>query len=169
MRRLASTFRHMKAIIFAALSAIAVQPIVFCIWLFAPGIVRGNATIKVLGEIASASYLVLIVAAVFVFMLGIPIFLILRRLNKVNAISMNCSGFLVGAIPMLILAFPIDNPGSGFSYGGNWHGTYVQGMIDGVYTKYAWYIFIEKVIGFGMHGLIGAYIFLRVWQRYAKP
>ena len=161
----------MKSIILASASTIFIQPIIFFIWFIGPSLLRGNAgasdVIKLLS--GDLTIYILVVATILLLVIGLPIFFTLKKYNKLNLKNIIFSGFLIGALPILFLTYPFDNPGNGASYGGNWHGTYVKGMIDGVHTKYAWYIYIEKVIGFGVHGLIAAYMFFRVWSKYEKP
>jgi len=162
---------EMKSILIASFATIFIQPIIFCIWFLGPLLLTGKAGVSDIVEMFSDSLIVYILAITIIILLiiGLPIFFALRKINKLNAKYLITAGFLIGALPVLFLSYPVDNPGNGASYGGNWHGIYVRGMIDGVHTKYAWYIYIEKVIGFGVHGLIAAFVFFRVWSKYEKP
>lgn len=161
----------MKSILVASAATIFIQPFIFIVWLIGPSLLRGKASFSDIAKLISSDLPIYVVAVVTVLLIviGLPIFFTLKKYNKLNIKNIITSGFLIGALPILFLSYPYDNPGSGASYGGNWHGTYVEGMIDGVHTKYAWYIYIEKVIGFGMHGVIAAYVFFRFWSKYEKP
>ena len=161
----------MKSILVASVSTILIQPIIFFIWLIVPTLLLGKADPSGILRLMSDDITIYImaVAAIILLIIGLPVFFSLKKLKILNAKNIMFAGFLIGALPILFLSFPVDNPGNGFSYGGNWHGTYVESMNNGVHTKYAWYIYIEKVIGFGVHGLIAALVFFRIWSKYAKP
>ena len=107
----------------------------------------------------------LVVAAAFVFVVGIPLFLVLKRMGRLGWRSILPAGFLAAAIPFAGIGFPLLRDSSGFSYGANWHGTYVQFVENGVYTMYGWLSYLEEVVRFGIHGLAGAAAFHLVWLR----
>jgi hypothetical protein len=106
---------------------------------------------------------VLSVAGAAVLLLGIPAFLLLCRFGRANWTSLAITGFILGALPLAALSRP--NTLSGYSAGQTWHGHYVETYINGVPTQYAWLVYAESVLQFGIHGLAGALVFYAVWSR----
>ena len=167
----------MKAIIAASIAAVLVQPVVFAFPAAVSiviGLLEGAITtardLRGLWSLASLSVYVLVVAAIFVAFLGIPLFLGLRRINKLSWRSILSAGFLAAAVPYAIIAFPLwQDYSSGSSFGGNWYGKDVEFIANGVYTIYGWLSYVEGTIGFGINGLAGADVFYLVWLRLHEP
>ncbi len=167
----------MKAIALASLAAVLVQPLVFAL------ITAALLTISLLGgammnngdlprlflQLGPISIYVDVVATAFVVVVGIPLFLVLKRMGKLRWRSILSAGFLAAAIPFAVIGFPLLRDSSGFSYGANWHGTYVQFVENGVYTMYGWLNYLEEIVRFGIHGLAGAAAFYLVWLRLHEP
>lgn len=168
--KLLEYLKRMKPFLIAAFPTILMQPVIFCIWYLGPSLILGKTGFSSVVKMFSSDLVIyiLVVAAILLLIIGLPIFLILIKINKLNVKNIMLTGFLIGALPIIFLSYPLDNSGNGFSYGGNWHGTYVEGMNDGVHTKYAWYIYIEKIIGFGVHGLLAALVFFCVWSKFEE-
>ena len=57
--------------------------------------------------------------------------------------------------------------GSGSSFGNNYYGSYRDMIIDGIRTPWGWISFGEELLKFGIHGLVGAVIFKKIWVRFA--
>jgi hypothetical protein len=76
---------------------------------------------------------------------------------------------LSAAIPYALFAFPLWTDSSGFGYGENWHGTYREFIVDGVYTIYGWLNYLEEIVWFGIQGWSGAAAFYFVWLRMHEP
>ena len=160
----------MSAMIKAAVAAVLVQPLVFVVWIFLPGVVEGaHFSFADLVEALSLSRYVWVVATGFVLFLGIPLFLILRRMGKATLPFVSASGFAAGAIPNAIFSWPLRSSWKGFSSGGNWHGKYVEFIIDGHYTIYGWFRYLESILMFGVHGLVAAMVFYWVWRKFHEP
>ena len=157
----------MKAIAISAASAIAIQPILFFLWFFLPVLVAGESVTG--RDILGMAVWVLLFASGFVFVLGIPIFLLLRHFKRASWISLAMVGFLIASVPPALFGWPgTQSPGS--SSGGNWHGHSVQFVVGGVPTLYGWLNYGEGTLMFGLHGLLGALIFFLCWRRYSsKP
>ena len=167
----------MKAIALASLAAVLVQPLVFAL------VTTALLTISLLGgatmndgdlpmlflQLGPLSIYVVVVGAAFVVVVGIPLFLVLKRMGKLGWRSILSTGFLAAAIPFAVIALPMLRDSSGFSYGANWHGTYVQFVQNGVYTMYGWLNYLEEIVRFGIHGLAGAAAFYLVWLRLHDP
>ncbi len=167
----------MKAIGGAFLAAVLIQPVVFALLTGVLLVISllGGATTQSgdLGRVASqllpiGAYVV-VVAAAFVALLGIPLFTVLRRTRKLSWGSISVAGFLAAALPYTIFAFPLFRDHTGFSYGANWHGAYAQFVTNGVYTIYGWLNYIEEIIRFGIQGLAGGTMFYAVWLRLHEP
>lgn len=167
----------MKAIGAAFLAAVLVQPIVFALLtallLFIS--LAGGATMQSddwarLGpQLPFISFFVVVVAAAFVALLGLPLFALLRRRGKLGWRSICAAGFLAAAIPYAVFAFPLLRDNTGYSAGANWHGTYVQFVTDGVYTIYGWLNYLEEIVRFGIQGLAGGAVFYAVWLKLHEP
>jgi len=143
----------------AAIAATLVQPLVLLAFL-AYDLIRSSDPIHGAGFMVLS---VLAVAGAAVLLLGIPAFLLLRRFERANWTSLAIAGFALGALPIAALSRP--DTLSGYSAGQNWHGHYVETYISGVPTQYAWFIYGENVLHFGIHGLAGALVFYAVWSR----
>lgn len=145
-------------IFFAALSAIAIQPLLFALRL-APVFLASPGPFYGIGLVFIA---VVGVSAAAVLVLGIPAFLVLRKLDRVGWISVGTAGLVSGALPVALM-WPKKL--EGYSSGQNWHGEYVDLYINGNPTYYAWATYGEDVLFFGLHGLVGALVFYAVWRR----
>jgi hypothetical protein len=95
------------------------------------------------------------VSAGFVFLLGVPAYFLLRRLNVIRWWSTLATGFILGAIPMAILTWPLRYPELKTNASVNG----VQTVIDGVPTMAGWLQFLEGVSFLGVCGLVGALAF----------
>ena len=155
--------RSMRSVVVAALAAIVVQPFVFSTWFFAP-LLLGGAVVSAF-DLLQPSTFVLVFAAGFVIVLGVPIFLLLRHLGHARVGPVSLSGLLVGAIPIAIYSWPLRFTCAGCFHSGTWHGSHVDFEVNGVPTLYGWLRYLEGVLVWGVHGLIGAFIFFLVWRR----
>lgn len=156
----------MKAIFFAAISAIAVQPIAFFVLFLAPSLLAGahlNGS-----DLFDLPIFVAIIAVPFVVLIGVPSFLILRHLHRVSWLTLTATGVLGAALPSAIFSWPVGRY-SGYSSGGTWHGRYVEFFVNGVPTFYGWLSYAEGTMQFALHGLAGALVFLFVWRRVKGP
>jgi hypothetical protein len=100
------------------------------------------------------------VATLHVAVLGVPAYLILRRLNAVRWWSTLGMGLVLGAVPVAILDWPLRYPQlrTSASVDG------VQTMIDGVPTLAGWLQYASGVFFMGGCGAAGALAFWLVWQ-----
>jgi hypothetical protein len=148
-------------IFIASIAAVAIQPAVFLLRI-APAYFASPTPFHGLGLVLAA---VVAVAAVAVLLLGIPIFLLLRKHGHVKWTSLATAGLCIGMLPAALL-WPRKL--EGYSSGQNWHGRYVDTYINGMPTAYAWLTYAESVLYFGVHGLIGALTFYVVWRRMGR-
>jgi hypothetical protein len=95
-------------------------------------------------------------------LLGLPIFLVLRRRDRLTWATVPALGFLAGSLPLGVLAYPSYLPG--YSSGANWHGRYVTLYENGEPTRYAWLGHVETCLSFGILGAVAALVFWRVWS-----
>lgn len=99
--------------------------------------------------------LVLMISTGYVVLLGIPAFYLLKKLNVVRWWSTIGVGFILGALPMAILTWPLNYSGLKTSSSSNG----VQTMIDGVPTMAGWLEFFTGVSFLGACGFLGALAF----------
>jgi hypothetical protein len=157
-----------RAIGISTVAAVAIQPIVFWIWFLLPALFHGTG-VPLSDVLEMASY-ELLVSLGFVVILGLPIFFTLRLTNRTSPLVLAASGFLAGAIPYALYTWPASSPylpGTTGYFRGNWHGRHVEFSVNGVLTTYGWLSYAEAVAMFGLHGLVGALVFLAVWRRVA--
>jgi hypothetical protein len=145
----------------AALGATLVQPVLFSLWFIVPG--HFAAFPLASNWIFVALVAALVIGAAGVALLGIPAFLVLRRFNMASAGRIMAAGVLLGSLPAAIIGWPYRF--HGYSSAGNWFGHYVQFYVDGVPTFYGWLSYAQGLALFGIHGLVGAFTFYRVWSR----
>jgi hypothetical protein len=143
------------------LAAVAVQPLVFLVQL-APALLTAPTPLSGLGQWLSA---VLLVSATVVLLLGMPAFLILRKLRRDGWTSVGITGATLGGLPVALF-WPRTT--DGFSAGQNWHGSYVDTYVNGNPTIYAWLTYVEGILSFAAHGLIGALVFYAAWRWLAR-
>jgi hypothetical protein len=106
-------------------------------------------------EILIIALWVLVVAAAHVLLLGLPIYALLYRLNRVHWWSLTAFGFVAGSVPFGAFSWPLWNasPGASSQENGVWT------MIDGIPTVDGWIQFGKGLIWFGALGAIGAFSF----------
>lgn len=97
--------------------------------------------------------IVLIITAVFVVILGLPTYFVLRQIKRVSWRSTVVSGFLIAATPVALFLWPYDSPGSSASSNG------VDTMVNGVPTLAGWLDYLQAVLFFGVFGLVSAFVF----------
>ncbi|MFZ6749353.1 hypothetical protein [Undibacterium sp. Ren11W] len=151
----------MKAIVLASIAAIFVQPLCFLVVFFVPTLFNGADILSM--DVLRMSLFASVIATPFVILVGIPSLLILRRLNRLSSFIFAVIGFVVSSAAVALLGWP-GFTYSGYSSGGNWHGRYVHFVVDGVTTTYGWLNYIEGVLMFGLHGLVGAIVLHFVWR-----
>lgn len=160
----------MSELIKAAVAAVLVQPLVLVVWIFLPALAEGSHfSFTDIADVMALSGYVWLFATGFVLVLGIPLFLILRRLDCATWPLVSAAGFTAGAIPAAIYSWPLWSSSKGFSSGGNWHGKFVEFIKDGEHTIYGWFNYVESVLMFGVHGLVGAMVFFWVWRNFHEP
>ena len=102
-----------------------------------------------------------LVCLAHIVLLGLPIFSLLRRRDKLKWSTISSAGFLAGAIPLALLMYPSQH--EGYSSSANWHGNYVSLYENGEPTRYAWLSHAEQCMLFGILGTLTAVVLWRVW------
>jgi predicted membrane-bound mannosyltransferase len=91
-------------ILFAAVAAVLVQPLLF-VCTFAPAVwVLTSA--QALRGLAFLMICVLVLATTVVAVLGVPAFLVLRRMRRESRKFVAATGFVLGSLPMMALTWP---------------------------------------------------------------
>ncbi len=110
------------------------------------------------------------VAAAHVFFLGIPFAFFLYRSSAIRWSSVAIGGFLCGAIPLALLAWPYHQLADATeSRSGVWHGVERQMFVDGVPTTYRWLEYLEGVATTGLLGALSATVFFAVLLKLLGP
>jgi len=106
-------------------------------------------------------FMCLWVATAFVVVLGVPAYFLLRKLNAVRWWSTVATGFILGAVPYTIFAWPLQYAElhSSSTVDG------VQTMIDGIPTAAGWIQFTSAALFFGACGAVGALAFWAVSRK----
>ena len=90
--------------------------------------------------------------------LGLPLFLIFRKKRLVNFISCGGIGFIVGALPIGVLSWPLAYwraPGQASING-------VPTVVDGLPTAAGWLYYVQTLAYFGLFGALAGLIFWTV-------
>jgi hypothetical protein len=112
--------------------------------------------------------LVFVVALLWVVLLGLPAFLLLKHLGCVRWWSAIVCGFVLGALPIAIVSWPY-HPGrdSGFSA---WDGhRMVAYVVHGLPTHAGWLKYVHDFCSMGLMGAASAIVFWCVWRLVVGP
>ena len=157
-------FSVTKANLVGSLAAIAVQPLVFMFYMAILPIIAGQDV--PLADIGSMSVIVIVVAIPFVFLVGIPSALLLRRVGQLRYWPIAALGFAFAALPIAIWRMPVGS--AGYSLGGNFYGHIESFIVDGKPTIWGLLDYAQSVLTFGLHGLVGASAFYAVFRWSAR-
>lgn len=94
-------------------------------------------------------------AFVFAGVVGMPLYLLLRYLQRESLVSLAIVGVLAGLVPTALLFYPWDGRGSGSKV---WIGN-VAHILDGVPTQAAWISYYDGLYLAGALGLLGGACF----------
>lgn len=150
----------MKAILLAAVAAIAIQPFVLFAWFLLPVLITGGHVSP--NDLFGIPLFAAVIATPFVFVVGVPAFLLLRRFKCLSWWSLGTIGLIVAALPVAVYGW---SEYAGFSSAGNWYGTPVDFVVNGQKTFFGWLDYAQSVVFFGLHGFTGALVFFFVWRR----
>jgi ABC-type phosphate transport system permease subunit len=110
---------------------------------------------------------VMVVSAIFVVVLGLPTYYLLKHYDKARKQLLAFSGAVLSSMPAVIFGWPRYSPG--YTSGANWHRKYVELYQDSVPTIYAWLTHLENIFLFGLHGFVGALVFYLLMCRSNEP
>lgn len=110
-------------------------------------------------------FLCLAVSAAYVIVLGLPTFLVLKKLKAVHWWSTIGVGFLLAAVPPAIFTWPLRYSELHTSASVNG----VQTMIDGTPTIAGWLHYLYGFSFMGACGAVGALAFWLVWRSAPQP
>lgn len=98
-----------------------------------------------------------VIALAHAVVLGLPLFLLLRRKGWVNGVSTTIGGLIVGATPVAVLTWPLRYSDLRSN---SWIGPdRVQTMIDGAPTVAGWLQYAQGSLYLGAFGLLGGLAF----------
>ena len=115
--------------------------------------------------------LVLVTSSVYVVVLGVPAFLLLRWRNAIRWWSVPAAGFVLACLPVAIDMWPSHEPDLQTT-SSHWDGEkMVETMDSGVPTLAGWLSFAKAVLLFGAFGAVAGLSFWLVWwgMRSNKP
>ena len=103
-------------------------------------------------------------SALYVLVLGVPAFLILRWRKCIRWWSSIAAGFVLAGLPIALSLWPGDSTLR--STVSHWNGErMVYTMIDGVATLEGWIRYAESIAAFGAFGAVGGLAGWLVWRR----
>lgn len=122
----------------------------------------------VLGSSFRVGLLALVLASLWVVLLGLPTFLLFKHRGLVRWWSATISGFFLGAVPTALISWPYKpSSGSGYSaWGGH---KMVEYVVNGVPTHAGWVQYILGSAGMGLMGAASAVMFWVVWRLLVGP
>jgi len=145
----------------ALIGAVLVQPLVFLLRLI-PTFISADGPLYGLEFVLLS---VVVMGTVAVLILGLPVFLWLKRSSRDSWTSLTIAGIVLGALPAALM-WPRHL--EGYSAGQNWHGNPVDTYVNGVPTNFAWLMYGEQILYFSLHGLVGALVFYAVWRKLER-
>ena len=152
----------MKTWLSASLAAILIQLPLFAILGLLPMAVTGGLDSDELGFYVSA---VLIVSVATLVLVGLPVFALLLRRERVNAQAIALTGLCIGLLPVAVLGWPYHGLYGRYSSSSVMFGHVVDYYRSGSPTMYAWLDYLLCMVRTGLQGMLGALAFYWVWQR----
>jgi hypothetical protein len=121
-----------------------------------------------LGESFSVGMLAFLVASLWIALLGLPTFFLLKRFNLVRWWSAASSGFFLAALPEALVSWPY-HPSVGSRYRA-WNGhKMVDYIVNGVPTHDGWIQYLYGCYGIGFVGAASATAFGVVYWLTINP
>jgi hypothetical protein len=157
----------MKTIIYAFILASLIQLPLGYLFASLEGFVLGLGFITAPNNIGVYLLSVLLVSCTVILLIGLPIYFVLKIFRLNTTFNVASIGFLIPLLFLSILNFGITNYG-GYSAGENYYGTYRATFVSGTRTMWGWVKFFEEVLTFGIHGIVGAIIFHKIYLKKSK-
>ena len=93
-------------------------------------------------------------------LLGFPLYLLVKKYSKFTFTVSATGGFIVGALPLSIYAWPFYDYGSSSTING------VKTVVNGVPTKAGWFNYFQDAFILGVIGLVSGVVFKYVLSRF---
>jgi hypothetical protein len=157
----------MKTSIFAFILAILIQLPLGYFFISFEGLVLGHGFIGTPSDIGFYLMSILLVAATVISLVGLPIYFALKHFKLNTTLNIAAVGFVIPFLFLCILNLGITDY-EGYSAGENYYGTYRDTFVSGTRTIWGWVKFIEEIVTFGIHGIVGATVFHKIYLKSIK-
>jgi hypothetical protein len=157
----------MKKIFCALMIAILIQIPLGYFFTSLEGLVLGDGFIGAPSGIVIYLESILLVAAVVILLIGLPVYFTLKHFKLNTTVNIAAIGFAIPVVILCLLSFGITDY-EGYSAGENYYGTYRTTFVSGTRTLWGWVKFFEEIATFGIHGILGAIIFHKIYGRRSK-
>jgi len=151
-------------IIYALLASVLIQPPLFYLFISLESLVLGQGFIGAPNNITTILLSALLVATIIILVTGLPIYFLLKRYNLNTTLNVALVGVVIPVTILCIITFS-SALYEGYSAGENYYGTYRSTVINGERTFWGWVKVFESMLTYGIHGLLGAVIFHKVYLR----
>lgn len=141
----------------AALASVLFLPVIAVV----AGLLLGGHEGMAAGLLIGLATLVVVVPHVL--LLGVPAFLLLRRLRRLGVLTMALAGLVAGMLPAGLYSWPYWQRHPGHTFERGWHGNAVTVVRDGVPTFHGVLIHLERTFIFGLLGVACALVFWFCW------
>jgi len=157
----------MKKTIYAFILATLIQLPLGYFFASLEGLVLGHGFITAPNNIGFYLLSVLLVSCAVILLIGLPIYFVLKKFRLNTTLNVAAVGFLIPLLVLTILNFGITSYGD-YSAGENYYGTYRATFVSGTRTMWGWVKFFEEILTFGIHGVVGATIFHKIYLKKRK-
>ncbi|MEL7185868.1 MAG: hypothetical protein AAFN50_05460 [Pseudomonadota bacterium] len=154
---------QIKSHIYAFLSALLVQYPVGLAFIAPILVVSSYSLARAVETVGFYWFATTIVAAPIILLIGIPVFHLLRRRGAASKRVLGLAGAVAALAISAVLTWPIHS--EGFSTGQNYYGVFRDMNIDGVPTFWGWVRYVEDLLMFSIHGLLGGMAFGFGWHK----
>lgn len=154
----------MKTTIYAFILAVFIQLPLGYFFASLEGLVLGHGFIGTPNNIGFYLLSVLLVSCTVILLIGLPIYFVLKNFRLNTTLNVAAIGFLIPLLVLSILNFGITSYDS-YSAGENYYGTYRATFVSGTRTVWGWVKFFEQILTFGIHGVVGATIFHKIYLK----
>lgn len=157
----------MKTTIYAFILATLIQLPLGYFFASLEGLVLGQGFIGVPNSIGFYLLSVLLVSCTVILLIGLPIYFLLKNFRLNTTLNVTAIGFLIPLLILSILNFGVTSY-VGYSSGENYYGTYRVTFVSGTRAIWGWVKFFEEILTFGIHGIVGAIIFHKIYLKKSK-
>jgi len=151
-------------IIYAITAAILVQFPLGYFFISLEGLVLGHGFIGIPNGFELYLISILVVSAFIIIVIGTPLYFTLKHYKLNTSLYITISGLIIPILIMTFIDFGITSY-KGYSAGENYYGTYRDTFIDGQRTFWGWVKVLESMVTYGIHGVLGAIIFHKIYLK----